>query len=350
MINNAVDYLIIGQGLCGSILADKLIQRGRSVAIIDNGRLTSSSIIAAGIMNPITGRRFVKSWMYDEISVSAINYYRSRYDNLNVLRSLPIYRILKNSGEENDWLGRSEQIGWASYMDHLEEQTVQGLKVMCTSIGLIKAHTIQINLILDKIKNDIISNEIYLVENFEFEELRRVDKFWNYKSISASKIVFCEGSHISSNPYFDYLPMVPAKGELLVIKSEHLSDDKIIKTDLMIVPLHDDYFWVGATYQWDFNHDLPSENQYNTLLDRLNNLLDHPFKIIHHSAAIRPTVKDRRPLLGCHQAYKDLYLFNGVGTKGTSLAPYFADHLISYIEEGQGLIPEVNINRFNTNG
>ena len=54
-----VDYLIIGQGLAGSLLAWELIQRRCSVVVVDNGNENASQI-AAGLINPITGMRFVK--------------------------------------------------------------------------------------------------------------------------------------------------------------------------------------------------------------------------------------------------------------------------------------------------
>jgi glycine/D-amino acid oxidase-like deaminating enzyme len=62
-----VDYLIIGQGLCGTFLSWNLLKEGRRVIVIDESRPFSSTKVASGVINPITGRRMVKTWMIDEL-------------------------------------------------------------------------------------------------------------------------------------------------------------------------------------------------------------------------------------------------------------------------------------------
>ena len=62
-----VEFLIIGQGISGTFLSFYLHQNKRSFLVIDNPETTSASNVAAGIINPVTGRRIVDTWMIGEI-------------------------------------------------------------------------------------------------------------------------------------------------------------------------------------------------------------------------------------------------------------------------------------------
>lgn len=48
-----------------------------------------------------------------------------------------------------------------------------------------------------------------------------------------------------------------------------------------------------------------------------------PYNVVEHKAGVRPSVSDRRPVLGPCKDYEQLVVFNGLGTKGVSLAPFF---------------------------
>ena len=112
------------------------------------------------------------------------------------------------------------------------------------------------------------------------------------------------------------------------------------------MPLQDDTYWIGSTYGWDFADDLPTDEAYHFLKERLEDVLKTDFEIIEHRAAIRPTVKDRRPFLGIHPEFKQLALFNGLGTKGASLGPFFANHMAMHLVKGETVDPMVDIGRF----
>ena len=61
-----LDYIIVGQGLAGTHLGFELESRGKSIRIIDNNFKNSSSKVAGGMFNPITGRNMVKTWKADD--------------------------------------------------------------------------------------------------------------------------------------------------------------------------------------------------------------------------------------------------------------------------------------------
>ncbi len=352
MPQNIVDYLIIGQGLAGSVLADKLIQRGSEVLVLDNANIYSSTLQAAGLVHPITGRRFVKSWMIDQLLDAAVPYYQQLEQrlNLSLLHHMQVWRIFKSAGEENDWLARSARRGWTPYMQHLPDRKLAFIKSDHLGVGIVdKSFILDTQLFLSAIRSEFIALKAYRQESFVYQKLHQNHGSWIYNTISCKHIIFAEGYKAIHNPFFSYLPFLPAKGELLIIKCAELPQDKIIKADLMWIPLGEQRFWVGASYQWDYAYDLPTKKKYLELKNRLDRVLAVPYTILVHKSGIRPTVKDRRPLLGNHPHHPSMYIFNGFGTKGTSLIPFFAQQMCDYLLDDQPLLRDVSVDRFKEN-
>jgi glycine oxidase len=167
-----------------------------------------------------------------------------------------------------------------------------------------------------------------------------------YKNIEARNIIFAEGFGIHSNPFFNYLPLDGTKGELFIIKAPGLSLDVIVNTSVFILPLGDHLFKVGATYNWKDKTDLPTDEGKQELIDRIKEIIICDFEIISHFAGVRPTVKDRRPLVGTHQIHNSIHVLNGLGTRGVMLGPAMAKALFESIEYKIPLDKEIDINRF----
>ena len=72
MSKSSLDYLIVGMGLAGSALAYFLSKNGKKIALIDNNIDQTSSKIAAGLYNPITGRKMVKTWMAPKMNAARL--------------------------------------------------------------------------------------------------------------------------------------------------------------------------------------------------------------------------------------------------------------------------------------
>ena len=136
------------------------------------------------------------------------------------------------------------------------------------------------------------------------------------------------------------------KGELLIIKAPNLNLDVVLKSSIFILPIGDDMFKVGATYNWDDKDDLPTEEGKKELIDNLKELIDCDFEIIKHFAGVRPTVKDRRPLVGSHHLYKNIHILNGLGTRGVMLGPWLAKSLFDNLENEIPLDTNMDIKRF----
>ena len=327
-----------------------LLKKGQKIAVIDNDHKGASSKVAAGIINPITGRRFVKSWMFDELR--AFN--EAFYPTLESELGIPLYskrsvlRFLQKNKDVNEWHARSAFKAYEFYMKKAPNwQQLEGKIYEPEAFGEIE-HAAQVNmpLLLKGIKNRLLQEKLILNELVDYEHFKLNNGRVSLNNVSAEKVIFCEGQHGRFNPYFNYLPFEVSKGEILIAHIPKLNCEQIIKDKLIIAPLGDDLYWCGSNYEWNALDDHPTSNVRKELVTKLKQTLKVDFEIIDHLAGIRPTVKDRRPFLGIHPEYSQLAIFNGLGTKGASLAPFWANHFADYLCENAALNDEVNINRF----
>lgn len=344
------DYIIVGQGLAGSILSWELKKRGASIKVLD--KIGGSSRIAAGLINPITGRRIVKSWRIDDLMPQAQATYKDleKHLGINIWHERSILRTFKNSADENEWHLRA---AWDDYRPFCAENADPSVwqdkieKFVGFGEILQSAH-VNLPLLLDTYRTYLIDNEELIDEEFDFNNFTIEEHFVIYKGIVAQKIIFADGAKGAENPFFDWLPWNLDKGECLIAAIEDFPKDKIFKHNFAIVPMPDtqNSFWVGATNEWKSSDELPTENKKTLIVNELENVLKTKFSILEHRAAFRPTVKDRRPFIGLHPNFRSLAIFNGFGTKGTSLVPYFAVHFADALYLNTPLDSEVNIERF----
>ncbi|OYX83104.1 MAG: hypothetical protein B7Y83_12655 [Flavobacteriales bacterium 32-34-25] len=164
--------------------------------------------------------------------------------------------------------------------------------------------------------------------------------------MEAKHIIFAEGFGMHANPYFNNLPLDGTKGELFIIKAPQLDLDVIVNTSVFILPLGDGLFKVGATYNWKDKTDLPTEEGKQELVERIQEIINCEFEIVSHFAGVRPTVRDRRPIVGTHSSSSSIHILNGLGTRGVMLGPAMAKALFESIESGIPLSKEINIDRF----
>ncbi len=344
------DFLIIGQGLAGALLAHFLRQAGKTVLVIDEGAEHTSSKVAAGIINPVTGRFFVKSWRIDDLLPVAKSTYQTLEKELGVklYREIPVVRALFSAGEENDWLARS---GDPAYRPYIAPYPSPGIYAQITepafSYGaILQSAQVDIPLMIRKYRELLQRSGSLLAGEFDFSALKIRPGGISYKNYTASKILFCEGARAKINPFFSYLPIQGNKGETLTVKLDSATPDRILKHRIFIVPMPDGNAWIGSTSDNRYTDDLPSEKGLEFLGGHLRSLIKVPYSILQHRAAIRPTVQDRRPLLGLHPHYPQMGIFNGLGTKGASLGPFWAQELTRFLLHDAPLDPEVDIRRF----
>ncbi len=345
-----VDYLIIGQGLAGSVLAMELLQRGKRILVVDGNEGITSSKVAAGIINPVTGRRFVKTWRAETLIPTAKTWYQQLEQQLDkrFFYSMPIFRLFGSVREQNDALARAGEEGMDKWLEEGELPESYGSYVH-QDFGGIYIHNggwLNLPAFQAAVRQYLTNNELLLSAEFDYDKIDIKDRKVCYDDIIADHVIFCEGSATLANPYWYWLPFVPAKGELFTLYHDNFPDDIILNRHSFLLPLGDGYFRFGATYEWDDLTTEPTKEGKEELWERMQKYIDASFEIVDHRAAVRPTVKDRRPIIGHHPQHENLWLFNGLGTKGVLLAPYFARQLVRHIEEGESIDEDVSVDRF----
>lgn len=336
--------------MAGSVLSLQLIENGFKVVVIDEPNASSCSRVAAGIWNPVVFKRLTKSWMADEILPVMLEFYQAQEKKFGVqlLHHRNIIKLFSELQEVNLWSKKATN-DMAAYLD--QEISIEGLpkSIRLLDVGYAKvfrAGNLNLPLFLNKVTNHLLSSGMYLQEKFDFSAFS--PSTMKYKSIEAKQIIFCEGHLLSKNPLFKYIPMKPAKGEVLTMQMDDLKLEKdILNKNAFIMPLDNNLFKVGATYNWTDLSDSPTEEAKLELLSKLSRITELEGIVIRHEAGVRPSVIDRRPVLGAHPGFKNVFVFNGMGTKGVMLAPFFANHLIEHITQQKKLNKEVDISRFN---
>jgi glycine/D-amino acid oxidase-like deaminating enzyme len=344
-----VDYLIIGQGICGTLLSRQLLLEGKSVIVIDDSDVSSSSRAAGGIINPVTGKRLVNSWMIDDLLPFAKSTYHSIGEEIGVsiiqqcdildfhatheMRSIFGDRLKEDNKYLSEYFGNGK---WDQYFR------------FNYGIGKIgSGMLLNIQTMLNKWGASLQARGFLLQEKFEIGHLKVRDNEVIYKQLTADKVLFCDGVAAADNPYFAMLPWSKDKGEALVASIPGLPLNDIYKQgSISLVPWNSGLFWIGASHDWKFNDMLPSPVFRARVEEQLKYWLRLPYTIEEHIVAQRPANVDRKPFIGLHPLHPSVGIFNGMGGKGCSLAPYFAHQFAKHLVQGSALQPEVDINRY----
>jgi glycine/D-amino acid oxidase-like deaminating enzyme len=200
--------------------------------------------------------------------------------------------------------------------------------------------------IISSSRSKLISAGQLIEEDFDISQLIPTVSGVSYKNINAEKIIFCDGVHSAENPFFKNLPFALNKGEAIILESTGIPSDHIFKKGLMLTAIDKNIFWIGSNYRWQFSDDKPTDQFRQQTETLLNSWLKVPFTIIDHKASIRPANIERRPFVGLHPAHKNIGILNGLGTKGCSLAPFFAKQLVDHILYKKDILPGADIIRF----
>lgn len=339
--------IIVGFGLAGFHYAQQLKAHNKEFLVIDKPK-NSASRNAAGICNPTVLKRYTLAWKGSEfLNYAMPNYKRFESEfETTVFHPLPIHRHFFSAGEHNSWSVASQEEGLNSFLDPIfHTKSTDGIKRNFGYGSVKNVGRLDVNRMLDTFFTALNLNQ-KLEESFDYTALEKHKEKIVYKGIEAKNIVFCEGFGLKNNPWFNYLPLVGSKGEYLKIKAPKLSRKQIIKGGIFICPIEHDLFWVGATFNPKDKTNAITSEGLKWIRNKLETLIDTPYEVIHHSACMRPTVTDRRPLLGKHPDYNNLYVFNGLGTRGVLMAPLLSCWLYDLIHFKKELPQAVAINRF----
>jgi glycine/D-amino acid oxidase-like deaminating enzyme len=370
-LRQQIDILIIGQGICGTFLSLELERAGVSHLVLDDKRPLSASRAAAGLINPVTGRRIVTTWMIDELLAFAREAYGRLPDLLgsSFFETATVVDFFPTPQMRLAFLRRQEEDGAYLRMPANEHQW-DGVFRSDFGYGMIgPCYLVDLPGLLEAARRRMLEKGFLREERFGREELVVVSgDMVLYKDIEARKIVFCDGIEGASDPWFSRLPFAPNKGEALVVAIEGLAEHiaavdpagtsnaasgqpgpaqrTIFKRGISLVPWPDETWWVGSSYEWAFGHGEPTDAFRHRTETLLREWLKLPVRTLQHLSSVRPATLERRPFVGFHPTHPAIGILNGMGTKGCSLAPYFAHQLAQHISNGAPILPEADVRRF----
>ncbi len=346
------DYLIVGQGLAGTVLAWHWLDAGKRILIVNDATLPSASLVAAGIYNPLTGRKLVKTWLADTLFPYALDFYHRLEKVLNVQLVYPanIFRPYRSPEEKKNYQRYILEDDVAKYIAQSSDNQnfTKGLNAPYGGLEVTGSGWVDLRALIESSRAYFIENGQYRESRFNPNDLTISETSVAWKEYVIGKVLFCQGADARENSLFGWLPFNPVKGQILEATFSDLETDQIVNQGIFIMPGREpDHYRIGATYSW---HDLDwniSEDGRHYLEQKLQPLLREGQYTIHaQQAGLRPASKDRRPLIGIHPELPLIGIFNGLGTKGVTLGPYFANAFVASLENGKELIPEVNISRY----
>jgi len=345
-----VDFIIVGQGLAGTLLAYELFRQNRTFVVFNDPDQIKSSDVAAGLINPVVFRRMTKSWLVDD----AFPQMEMTYLKLEELLHEQLYfpgRMLQILSEDrvDFWKEKAFANQLEAYLKvEPDLNFANSDKLNSFSFGCVnKSGRLDVQKLIFAFSGFLSQQDSIKNEKLDYEKLVLQPDSINYDNIIAQKIIFCEGPAASQNPFFKNLKFKHSKGEVLELKIPELNLNEIVSGEVFVIPIGNDFYKVGSTYSWDELNWEATESARMELLDKLRNISSTQSEVITQKAGIRPTMHDRKPVIGLLQDNPQIGIFNGLGSKGVLLGPYFAKQFASFlIGNSSTLHPEVDINRY----
>ncbi|PTX41621.1 glycine/D-amino acid oxidase-like deaminating enzyme [Christiangramia gaetbulicola] len=342
------DYIIVGLGLSGLAVAEELEKRGKKFIVFEDNS-QSSSYVAGGIFNPVILKRFTPAWNAAEQMKTALPFYEELEQKLHIkfIHNWNIYRRFHSAEEQNDWFLALDKPRLAPFLDPELKRNDNPNIIADYSFGkVLQTGNIDTGNLLDSYRQYLKDSDRLKVERFDYSKLDKQDDYFNYDGVKTKKIIFCEGFGLKKNPYFNYLPLRGNKGEYITIYSEDLKLDFAVKSSVFLMPMGNNLYKAGATYDHEDKTPETTSKAREKLVKDLKALIRCDFDVVDQEAGIRPAVADRKPLVGPHPEIDNIYCCNGFGSRGVLIAPNMSKALLDYIEGSAELDPEIDLNRF----
>ena len=336
---DALDFVVVGQGLAGTLLALELERRGRRVLVADDGWRTAASRVAAGVLNPVTGMRIVKTLGADDLLPAAKRVYSALGERFGetFFREVPFYRFYSSEHEREIKAKRAsdpEYAGWIS--EDVPAGTLCG-GALADRLGGFFVHRagwLDIPKLLDCARAEWRSRGVLLEENFDCGdvEISRAGTRWRGRDVRGG-IIFCEGFRVRENPWFSHLKWQPAKGEFVELELAGTENfqSQILKGNVVAIPLGGARWRVGTNYDRETLDTVPTpevaerlRRAFSAMFVKLPSAEAAP-QLVAHRAGVRPAVQGALPKVGAHEKFPKLFLFNGFGSKGVTWIPLYAE-------------------------
>jgi glycine/D-amino acid oxidase-like deaminating enzyme len=342
-------YLIVGQGLAGTLLAFSLLEKGEKVLIADDYKHPSASQVAAGMWNPVTFKRLAASWLAKEMLEEMNHTFGKLEEKLQsrFFHLLPVARIFNSIQDANFWDEKSDHPEVGRYLSARSNKSVQeNFDSPFGNSEVNECGWLNVPLFREASKNYFIQHENYSEESVNEDDVQFTSDGVLWKGKQFDKLILCNGIGVNKWKGLEGLDLIPNHGQVLDLKIENLELDAIVNFGQFILPFGNNKFRLGATYNWNEVPDEPSEEAKELLLNELNLRLNKSILVESQKTGFRPTTRDRRPIIGFAKGNNLLGVFGGLGSKGVLLAPYFAKLFSSVLTEGVSIPKEVNAARF----
>jgi glycine/D-amino acid oxidase-like deaminating enzyme len=343
-----IDYLVAGLGLAGISFCETLERHGKSFRVVSDDSQKASTV-AGGLYNPVILKRFTLSWKAHEQLALLPSFYSGLEEKLGVTLDHPL-RVLRRFAsveEQNGWFEASDKPGMGTLMSTaLLSNSNPAIDAPFGYGEVLGTGRLDTELLQERYRRYLMESGSLDQEAFAWDALKIDRDGVSYKGLRASRLVLAMGFGLKQDPYFNYLPLNGTKGELLTVRAPELRESRVIKSAAFIIPLKEDLYRIGATYKWQDKTNAPTPEAREELETKLRTFLKCDYEVVSQEAGVRPTVADRRPLVGRHPECANLYVLNGFGSRGVMIAPFASKALFDFIEKGADLPPDMDINRF----
>ncbi|QTY28119.1 FAD-binding oxidoreductase [Flavobacterium sp. CS20] len=338
------DFLIVGFGLAGLSVVRHLEINNTSFDIISNNSQLSSKI-AGGIINPVAVKHMKPVWNVEVFLPYAKLFYQSLDKQLSgeIYKNKSLNVFIHDVAQENNWYQACDKPRLSPFLSP-EVLTNKNQTLLTDKIGEIKATSINLPILFQCLKQ--YYQKHWIDDTFQHNNLKVDKSSISYRNKIYKHIIFCEGFGVGQNPFFNHLGIYGNKGDYIIFKSKKLQIEDLYKAKYFLIPLGHNLYKFGATYQRQPLNHQPSLTAKSQMREALNKMINSPYEIVDQVCGIRPTTKDRRPILGSHSKYKNLHILNGFGSRGVMLAPKLGQMLINHILKETPIDPEVSVQRF----
>lgn len=342
------EYIVVGLGIAGITACIQLLKANKSFVVIaqKENRATKT---AGGVINPVVLKRFTLAWKSSQFLNEAITFYKELEQMLAIdfFHETPVYKSFHTIEEQNDWTVASDKKELEPYLSSSFYKNPYQTIAAPFALGKVsQSYWLDIALLIEVFENYLSEKGYLLEEDFNHTKITPQKGYLQYKHIQAKHIVFCEGALAINNPWFPQNILIPKKGEYITIHSPELRLDAIVKSKFFIIPLGNHLYKIGATFVHGDTSLAVTQKGKEQLLDFIEKTIYTPYTITQEETGLRPTIKDRRPVLGSLPTYKNYYFFNGLGTRGLLMAPLLSRWLLEHIEKGSIIPEELHISRF----
>lgn len=347
MPDSEYDFIILGQGLAGSILAHTLMTHGQKVLVLDNAHAGSSSQVAAGIINPITGHRLNISERFFECFTVAKDYYArlEKDTKQRFFREIKQTRLIKNQSQHDYLIKRSHDAQYEGLFS--DSHSADFIDAEFGSIDISQTAVVDCKALLSATRQWLTVRGSYAQGKIDYTQIRVTERGVTLGEWRAKRMIFCEGYQAIYNPWLKHLPFKLAKGEILTIDITPTPPDKLLSWGNWLVPDAPNmrekrgHARLGSNFVWNDLTFTPSDKNKDKLLNSLEQQTGLVGSVRKHDVGIRPTTTHRKPFIGAISKLEHAYCFNGFGSKGCLLVPFYAELLVKHLLENAPLPQEV---------